>query len=280
MLKPNIPTVNRGNPLARGLLENLLLFELGGANVFDSTNNRQRSLVNSPSWGTDLYGRHLNLIRTSSQYINTGIVPTISATGSISVSILVNVPSSLAVAAAMVGAYTLSGNTPEFVFYISATGQLSWYISGNSSNNTSNPGVGPDVRDNKWHLFTLVRNGITAKMNLFLDGKLISSITDTTIGGLTTTGNNWFIGAENGNGSPVNPITMKIAFCALHGRALNESEVKSLSKNPFQIYSKPISLHYAVPSNIKRISGLSQLLVKKVSSVEIALTKSVAGVTN
>ena len=241
-VKPQTPIIDWSNPLTRNLEYSLSLKEGSSPNVFDEVRERASVTVNSPSWKKTAFGNGLGLVSTSSQYVDTLYPISLGASDSLTVSILAKISSATGTGQRVLfGSVTASGNFPEFMCGVgdgSFGGRARMYISGTTSGNSYANNSTTDYRDDKWHLFTFVRNGSTATIKILVDGVQVDSVADTTTGGITFS-TFAYVGVENNTGAPnTQYVDMDIAQVLIHKRALSVYEIQRLYQDPFSIYRR------------------------------------------
>ncbi len=77
--------INRGDPLADGILAYWPMWEASGSGAGDVANGHDVSLVNAPEWPTSDKGPILQFTRASSQYADAGVVPALNLQGEMSI---------------------------------------------------------------------------------------------------------------------------------------------------------------------------------------------------
>ncbi len=243
--------INWNHPLTRGLIYAIPFTEKGGTNLFDQVKKLISTTSGTPSWKNTIFGIGMGFVSASSQYINTGFVINLGATDSLSFTCLTKISSSSPVGQTILfGSKDSTSNTPEFACAIGGTtnGAPAFFISGSGTGNTYANASSTDYRDNKWHLWTYIRDaGSTIK--IYVDGNLVQSKADTTTGGINISARAAGFGAENSSGTFNQFLDMDGALVLLHNRTLTVSEIKQLYSNPWQIFVKPnINLKAITPA--------------------------------
>jgi hypothetical protein len=116
-------------------------------------------------------------------------------------------------------------------------------------------------RDGNWHLLTFLKSGNTqADLKMYIDGVEITTsiFASGTLGSHALT-KNFFIGADNANGTPNYFINALIDDVRIYNRALSAGEVRELFVNPYGDF-KPPSIDYRHAGSAK--SAKKTLLIR------------------
>jgi hypothetical protein len=228
LVKPPSPVLQRGHPLAKGLVAAWPFFEGGGGSLNDLSGNRNTGiLTNGPAWTGGQFGSALLFTAASSQSV---IVPN---------------SASFNFATLTLSAWfrtTTTGADQDLLRQDgNPSGTRNWGFRVSSGNNlqafTIFGGVpiltsAATVTDGKWHhgVLILKQNGGNTDLTLYLDGQSVATGTATALNPTPT--QSVYIGysewAEPFNGS--------IDAVSFYNRALSAAEVEQLYFDPFVIY--------------------------------------------
>lgn len=235
--KPQTPIINWGNPITQGLKYAYSFTGNGLSSGFYSSATKSVGTINAATWTTGAFGSELTFTAANPSNVTLDWPWNFSATDSLSIAFWAKVSSTTGTGQKnFIGQFLGSGNFPEFTCTIgvSTAGVPGVYISGTTAGNSTISG-GSDMRDDKWHFYVYRRQGpATATIDVYVDNVRVATGTDTTTGGVNTTGSNVKIGAESGTGFPWECPGMFI-----WNRLLTLTEIKSLYTNINQIYRKP-----------------------------------------
>jgi len=217
-----------------------LPFNEGSGNTTNSHNGNNCSLVNSPIWNKEKDGSYSIKFNGTNQYIDSGYAPDITTTQSIthgvwfkSTGTTITTQQPLFTSFKETGtndttvALTLTGVTTGGVFFQlrDGTGAVS---------TVDTDGSVYDYRDGIWHLAVGVRDAVSKKIKIYIDGELKAKSDDNTIQTISLSDNNFFIGASNVRGSFGDGLQgyIRLPFTLL-GVAWNETKIKQFYKDSF-----------------------------------------------
>jgi len=235
IIKPRVPVINWNNPITKGLVFEMPLFERGGTTVIDKNLSKiTGTLTNSPTWVTDLVGIGVKFVAASSQYIQLSKNPTTA-----------NVGTDCAIEA-LIKPTTLP-QTAGTIFHLGQDNSYGFGLNiGNGSGGSGSQleglndsvawiGGGPTLTNNVvQHVGFVHRN---SQWYYYLNGVEYASGSNTTNGGMNSGAT---IGASQSSTLTASRFFDGIIFYVRYWtRGLAKKEFQQLAANPFQIYSQP-----------------------------------------
>jgi hypothetical protein len=237
--KPVAPVLQRGHPLARGLVAAYPFYEGSGGALNDLSGNRNTgSLTNGPTWSGGQAGTSL-LFNGSSQRVD---IPNAPSLNPAFITIAAWVRSNAAGGFGFIVNKNYDGSS--VAYSLSIGGAQSPFFDGmayyDGAWNFSS--VTTDIRgDNKWHFVVGSYDGVTLKY--YLDAKLDASLSHS--GSLPTTNTQpLYIGEYVNNAEFFGGY---IDGLLIYNRALSASEIAQLYFDSFAMY-RPRSRWWEVPA--------------------------------
>lgn len=217
IFKPNWPRVQRGHPLARGLVGAWKFTEGSGLTAYDSSGfGNHGTLTNGPTWIGGPRGSLGNFARTSSQYVDCGspAMPTI-----VTVLATVLVLDTTATQKTIVSKGYDAANTQWELIITTAGNKFRFqaYIPPSGRGATA----GSTVATNTFYRLAGLYTGATYQ--IYVNGVLDGSSTDT---GPIATAKKLEIGAVDNNGAAANFWNGYIDDVLIYNRALSAAEIE------------------------------------------------------
>src|SRR5882724_9700439 len=92
-ITPRLPVIDWKNPLAKGLVFDVPMFENGGTIAREIASKISGTFNNSPTWSLDRYGQNLNFAKASTKYIDFGSPAALTLDRNFTILALINMTS-------------------------------------------------------------------------------------------------------------------------------------------------------------------------------------------
>jgi hypothetical protein len=246
--KPVAPVLQRGHPLARGLVAAYPFYEGSGGALNDLSGNQNRgALQNSPSWGGGLFGSSLSFNGINQSVSFSGAPVNFQDTSAFSVATWVKTTSTATQALLSTWAFQVNSGW-HFEMSDGVAGAVYLILA-------DSPGTGArmarstatNANDGNWHFVVATYDGSqsTSGMRFYIDGVQSAAVSvvngapgalsnsQLQIGHLSAVAPEWFSGQIDG------PL--------IYSRVLSAAEVAQLNFDSFAIY-RPPSRWWEVPA--------------------------------
>lgn len=253
-VKPELPSLQCGHLLARGLIGAWLFYERGGSKIYDMSQYRHDfTLYGTPTWKGSQFGACLNFVSTSSQYASIADIPffTFGAAGTDSAfTFVAGVKPESSKALNILTKFTNSVGTNEYLWYINSAGPLylDLYSGANYIGRKSTAAIPVGIHTNVAATYSGNKN--SNGIALYADAKRIDTTNDAS---------GSYTGMSDGTaplmiqGWGTNYANGEISYVLMYNRVLNQEEIAWLNHDPFAAfrpvydYDSPFSIMIRKP---------------------------------
>jgi len=254
LMKPPLGIqLNRGHPLAHGLVGCWLMNERAGDNVYDLSGNGNTGSVVNAKWDADKFGSCLSF-DGSGDYVEIADDSSLDLDEDFAISVWFKAADQLRSDIVYKGDTGAGGK--RYMIVLRDGGQVKIEIDDDSD--SKNVQTSASYDDDVWHHAVAVRDG--ANLRLYVDGvEVPESPTDIT--GYTSLANsNPLVFGIQSVGLATDPFKGLIGNVGIYKRALTPAEIASLTTDPFQMFRhRPIELWTAATSGAAPATGYMTL---------------------
>ncbi len=197
--------------------------EGSGIKAYDRSGNRRHgTLVNSPTWIEGEIIGGLQFVGSSSQRVDTGYLPTIPASGALSICLWVK-GSSGATGVLVGSGYVSGGSFNRLQLNFQSTDKIRIYVKDDAGNIRQCTSTRP-VLDDTWHHVAAIVDPAGDVVTLHVDG-MISGQASGTLGAITLDAYDFTIGCLHNEAGYTNHATCILDEVAFYEKALTYAEV-------------------------------------------------------
>lgn len=238
-LKPRLPIINKNHPITRGLVLDVPQIERGSTTVTDIVGKIKGTFANAPTWTQGMYGSEINFgTGLGTQMINFTLLANQSNLTNITVEQILNLTSNTLQfqRGFMLGTVA----TPRLTFEDVSTNHAGqWGVSfdwsgGETIYGCTQPPIG------RTHIIVTYSFGSTANIpSVYYNGiPQTMSLLFGTVSGTPNVDNSTFTIGNSPTGDNES-LDGSVVYTRMWNRILNQSEIKQLASNPWQIYKQP-----------------------------------------